>query len=438
MSRKTTLLALLVLSISACERPFLEPLAPDFEIIEPDFSTVFSASSINVVVRTALSNEVDVVGVNGDSLSYDSESGLWSGSVPLRTGLNRLIVWASGQQTESDTVYAYRGGLIIHQTGPGLPQPRGGHAATPLADGSVLVTGGAERVGRPASKAAFLLSAASDRFVILSTGMTEARSGHTASLLPDGRVLLLGGSSVHEVDDVADLVTRVELFDPETETFQVVPFRGDPIRRAFHTAVVRTVGDVPLIDLYGGRGDVRYGTQPVLGTRRDLRSFVFRNDSLIALNSAPGPSLDFAISGHVQIPIRPDDPSRSLVAGTVLTTHPRENVSFILDYDASTGISQDTTGRLLVERTRHAAENLQSGLIGVFGGGNDDSPALADVELYVHSIGRFFKFPPSEFVLRRFGLTATKLPNDRILLLGGFSPSGEALTDAETFLAPTL
>ncbi|MEX1054897.1 MAG: kelch repeat-containing protein, partial [Rhodothermales bacterium] len=316
--------------------------------------------------------------------------------------------------------------------------PRGGHTATLLPDGSILVTGGASRAGAAADGSAFLLEAGSVGFTTLPNGLLDARSGHTATRLPDGRVLIVGGSSIDAVDDLSNLVGTIEIFDPSTETFQRVPYEGEPIRRAFHTAALRMAGGLPVVDLFGGLGDVRYRPQPALGTRQDLQSFAFKNDSLISLSPAPGPLLDRPLHGHIQTAIESEQPTSYLVAGTDLTTFPREHVAFVLDYTAPQGLSQDETGGLLVERTRHAAENLRTGLIGVFGGRNDDSPALAGVELYVHSIGRFFRYPASDFALRRFGLTATKLPNERILLLGGFSPSGEALTATETFLAPPL
>jgi hypothetical protein len=363
--------------------------------LEPDLSTTISQSRIDLVIRTTFSHSVEEVRVNGDTLAYDPEKGLWLGSVRLRPGLNRLIL-SAGDPSEAmtiDTAYAFYGNLIIHRVGPSLPLPRGGHTATLLHDGSVLVTGGADRAGGQASESAFLLDAGSAAFATLPTGLVEARAGHTATLLLDGRVLIVGGSGFDSVDDLSDLVGTIEIFDPETETFKAVPYSGEPIRRAFHTAVVRSVGSLPIIDLYGGLGDIRYRPQPSLGTRRDLQSFTLRNDSLIALGPAPGPLLDHPLSGHVQTSVQGVNPSSYLIAGIDLTSFPRENISFLLDYSAPQGISQDTTGHLLVERTRHAAENLQTGFIGVFGGKNDDSPALADVELYVHSVGRFFRFP---------------------------------------------
>jgi len=66
--------------------------------------------------------------------------------------------------------------------------PRSGHTATLLLNGQVLITGGSQE--RPAS--AELFDPVTNVFV--PTGnMTTGRFGNSATLLPDGRVLIVGG-----------------------------------------------------------------------------------------------------------------------------------------------------------------------------------------------------------------------------------------------------
>ena len=429
-----------LLLIAGCERPFVEAEPPELEIVGPDFSTIVSLSRVDVAVRANSDRSIESVTVNGQPLSFEPAERLWSGPVGLVQGLNRLIFEAvdSEDRVTRDTAYAFRAALFIHRSDLSLPEPRGGHTTTLLADGSILVTGGAERSNGPASNSAFILEPGASEFRPTRNTMAVARSGHTATLLPDGRVLILGGSQFDHVDDLGDLAGPVEIYDPTSDAFDILDYQGEPIRRAFHTAAPRSSGGGTVVDVYGGRGDVRYRPQPGLGTRRDLQSFTVRNDSLIALSPFPGPLLDARATGHIQVALDDDDRLRYLIAGTDYSARPEEDVSFILDYTAPQGISQDTTGALVVGRTRHAGENVVDGIIAVFGGTGETADALADVELYVHDARRFFRFPTSEFVLRRFGLTATKLPNQRILLLGGFSPTGEGLTSSEIFQAPPL
>lgn len=68
--------------------------------------------------------------------------------------------------------------------------------------------------------------------------LTEPRAGHTASLLPDGRVLVAGGFKVGE-GGAFETLSSIEILDPMTGTLTYLPNPGDgAARRAFHTASV--------------------------------------------------------------------------------------------------------------------------------------------------------------------------------------------------------
>jgi hypothetical protein len=70
-----------------------------------------------------------------------------------------------------------------------MSESRWGHTATLLPDGNVLMAGG---YGDPGS--AELYDPAAGTFT--ATGrMTATRSGHTATLLPNGKVLIAGGDA---------------------------------------------------------------------------------------------------------------------------------------------------------------------------------------------------------------------------------------------------
>ncbi len=90
--------------------------------------------------------------------------------------------------------------------------PRGDHTATLLRDGRVLVAGGLgtnNNIHHPLSGAE-IYDPASDQWT--PTGpMNIARSSHKATLLPDGRVLVVGGAG-----DAAEPLASAELFDPAT------------------------------------------------------------------------------------------------------------------------------------------------------------------------------------------------------------------------------
>ena len=95
-----------------------------------------------------------------------------------------------------------------------------GHSATLLADGRILIAGGGSPPfdGGPASADAFIWDPI--RETSTPTGsMATARGYHIAARLADGRVLIVGGSS----GGAEDLVTNAEIWDPETGAFAVVP-----------------------------------------------------------------------------------------------------------------------------------------------------------------------------------------------------------------------
>jgi hypothetical protein len=97
---------------------------------------------------------------------------------------------------------------------------RTGHTATLLADGRVLIAGGVQVdvcagcttwpvPTDPGAASAELYDPVSGRFTATGS-MNEGRSGHTATLLVDGTVLIIG------------TFATAELFDPGTGTFSAV------------------------------------------------------------------------------------------------------------------------------------------------------------------------------------------------------------------------
>jgi len=134
------------------------------------------------------------------------------------------------------------GAVSVSGTGD-MSRRRIGHTATLLADGRVLVTGGhTQGEGEPAgiSRSAEVWDPASGSFRRLAPSMTAGRVYHSATRLPDGKVLIVGG---HSADSEPPLA---ELFDPATETFAVVASPGFP-SRALHAAVALADGDVLIV-----------------------------------------------------------------------------------------------------------------------------------------------------------------------------------------------
>lgn len=121
--------------------------------------------------------------------------------------------------------------------------PRCNQTATLLHNGKVLIVGGTDE--RPDTRNPnFLRSEIYDP----STGtfsfagsLNVPRSGHTATLLDNGKVLIVGGTSIWSSENLG----KIELYDPLSDTFSVVATLG--YERQFHTSTLLPNGNVLII-----------------------------------------------------------------------------------------------------------------------------------------------------------------------------------------------
>lgn len=125
---------------------------------------------------------------------------------------------------------------------------RVGHTATRLPDGRVLVVGGltcckvtADTVSAFGLDTAEIYDPDTDQFT-LTGSLAAARGFHTATLLSDGRVLIAGGQFG---TDTNPSPTSAEIYDPATGEF--TPAGSLQVARGFHTAVQLTDGRVLVV-----------------------------------------------------------------------------------------------------------------------------------------------------------------------------------------------
>ncbi len=149
-----------------------------------------------------------------------------------------------------------------------LATSRAGHSATKLPDGRVVVIGGysTDPTGKPSMAAtAEIYDPASGTF--RETGaLGLPRAEHGASLLPDGRVLVVGGGIEHgPMGDTNRYVTSAELFDPERETFE--PTGSLATERGRPSATLLPDGRVLVVGGYNAFGSPHSAElyDPVLG-----------------------------------------------------------------------------------------------------------------------------------------------------------------------------
>jgi TATA-box binding protein (TBP) (component of TFIID and TFIIIB) len=127
---------------------------------------------------------------------------------------------------------------------------RSGHTAKLLKNGTVLIVGG--WTGRDASRrTAEIYDPGTGKFTPTGSLVVE-RSGNTATLLLNGKVLVTGG-----VDRSENSLASAEIYDPETGAFSLTGTMSEP--RGQHTATILKNGKVLVAG--GGSGD--YPSQTV-------------------------------------------------------------------------------------------------------------------------------------------------------------------------------
>jgi hypothetical protein len=161
---------------------------------------------------------------------------------PIRSG-DILIVGgmtASGGSLASVERFDPRDNSI-HKVAP-LTNAREAHTATLLPDGRVVVAGG---YNGEYLNSIEIFDPSTNRFHTAGS-LVEARSGQTATLLPDGHIFFTGG-----VGSGWSFLRSAELYDPATGRAEVVGSMSVP--RESHTATLLQDGRVLIVGGHRGR-----------------------------------------------------------------------------------------------------------------------------------------------------------------------------------------
>ncbi|PIP84174.1 MAG: hypothetical protein CO113_02600, partial [Elusimicrobia bacterium CG_4_9_14_3_um_filter_62_55] len=133
----------------------------------------------------------------------------------------------------------YRSTASIYVAAANMPVARASHTATLLPDGRVLVAGGCSGVPCSGSilNTAHTYDPRTNAWTATANNLTTARYNHTATLMPDGKVLIVGGAT-----GAATVTSSCDLYDPATNSFSAAASLG--LARAAHTATLLHTGRV--------------------------------------------------------------------------------------------------------------------------------------------------------------------------------------------------
>jgi N-acetylneuraminic acid mutarotase len=329
---------------------------------------------------------------------YDPTTGIWANTGPLSNPRwvhsatllpNGKVLVAGG----SDGAAAITSAELYDPTSTGwtsagnLNAARQDHTATLLKTGKVLVAGGWIGTGSDGVLAsAELYTPNSGTGTWSSAGvMSQAREVHTATLLPNGQVLVAGGWAVDMASypDINYALTNSELYNPSTNSWSSTTSLHDG--RAQHTATLLPNGKVLVA------GGISYEDYYNSGDFNALSSAELYDPDTETWTYTG--SLNTARANHTATLLAN---GKVLVAGGYNTFNMLQKTCNNLNsaelYDPATG-KWTYTDQLNTARSGHTATLLKSGKVLATGGGYLQFPGgigtwtfLNSAELYVRAL----------------------------------------------------
>ena len=407
------------------------------------------ALSLGVVV--ALSGLAGCVGAGTSPSPIPSE--LPSVQTPAASLAATPSPTASPSPTPTARVFAFAA------TGS-MSEARMKATATLLQNGEVLVAGGAIYEGSEVvgTNSAELYDPASGKFTRTGS-MTTSRVYQTATLLSDGRVLIVGGSAANcgtRCGDFNNALATAEIYNPATGKFSRT---GSMSQYRTSAAAVRLNdgrvlvfgGDNPSADIYDPLTGklTRIGTLTAhFGYSNPNHAILLPDGKALMISSDDnGPAViafDPSSGKLTHTPLHPGpltgaffdgdgpDTATLLRDGRVLLAER----GYLEVYDPATGVVADAGAISAPDSTpakfgQPAATLLDDGRVLIAGGYVGESNKMIDLAFLYDPASGPSQIDPMQSA--RYGQTATLLPNGSVLIVGGSKDGENALKSAELF-----
>jgi N-acetylneuraminic acid mutarotase len=294
-----------------------------------------------------------------------------------------------------------------------LDDARYGHTATALSDGDILIAGGLSATVSGFTVVPTTLDRVErfdfDTYALSNAGqLREARARHSATLLPSGKLMLIGGVNQSTSTSYR---SSIETFDPVTGDAMLDSAMATA--RADHTATLIPTGAILVA---GGRANAATLTASAALVRT-------------AAESSVGAASNCGRRTAAAIAVLAD--GRVLVAGGLDSANATLVDARIYDPMANTCT---TVASMPSARSSHTLTLLPSGRLLAVGGYNSSGLQTPNVFLFDPSVGASGSWVTlPTLAMARADHTATLLADGRVLIFGGSPPSATITTSVEIF-----
>lgn len=316
---------------------------------------------------------------------------------------------------------------VVLDLGGDMTVARSDHASVLLPDGRVLVIGGTDSVNVLKSSELFDPSTETWR---ASGDMKTARRGHSATLLADGKVLVTGG-----FDGKAALATA-EIYDPSTGawTATVGPMTSS---RRFHSATLLNDGKVLIAGGVVGplvTADPK-ATELYTPSTGLFTAYTAFTETSVGSGVGTGMAMPEARQGHTATKLTAGCTANTCVL-FVGNSGVNSAAAKVFNYNNSTPANSEwtaTSNDMAYLRYNHSTVVLNDKTILVTGGFGTKSGTSKSVESYDPTTNKWTDLSKDSGMFTDRALhTSTKLQDGRVLVVGGYDGL-KALTTLEIY-----